>query len=120
MEELPNIPVGPAPWVENGPIWPRDTLLLGMWWLPRHIEPAAAHVHRLTFSGGSDGLVVVTRRLPASNADPQAVGVSRTHGCASGACRLGDESAELGATMGGGARAVSLPRPRGRQASRGN
>ena len=34
-------------------------------------------------------------RLPASKADPRAVGVSRSHGCACGRCVFGEGDADL-------------------------
>ena len=60
-------PPGPAPWVDDGPLWPRDTLLLGTWWVLREIELAVSQARHLTFSQGADCRTEVSWRLPASN-----------------------------------------------------
>ena len=95
LERLPSLPPDPAPWVPGGPVWPRDTLLLGAWWLLRELELAFAQAQHLTFSCGAGGLVDVTWLLPASKTDPRAIGVTRTHGCSCGACRFGDEDTDV-------------------------
>ena len=55
-----------APWVQGGPIWPRDALLLGSWWMLREIELSLARIHHLSFSRGPLGFLEVTWLLPAS------------------------------------------------------
>ena len=60
IDQLHSLPSGPAPWAEDGPLWPRDALVIGSWWLLRELELAGAAVHDVTFSQGPTGLVEVS------------------------------------------------------------
>ena len=73
LAQLPLLPASPAPWAVDGPLWPRDTLVLGSWWQLRELELAGAFTHHLSFSRGENGLAEVARLLPASKTDPRAI-----------------------------------------------
>eukprot|EP00972_Heterocapsa_arctica_P079592 11729457-Heterocapsa_arctica.AAC.1 len=83
FDRLPELPSSPTPWVQGGPIGPAQLVLAGSWWLTREIELSNTRACHVTFSGSPSvpGQLIATWCLPASKADPQAVGVERVHGC---------------------------------------
>ena len=66
------------PWTPGGPMAPRDTLVLGSWFLMREIEMASAKVGDVTVAWTAKEFSLT---LPCSKSDPRAVGMTRTHGC---------------------------------------
>ena len=77
LRELPGMR---APWVQTGPLAPRNAMVLGSWFLTREIELSCARACLLTLVT-VDGKLTVQWTLPASKTDTRAEGVARTHGC---------------------------------------
>ena len=78
LELLPDLPASVVAWVKGGPCNPRNALIIGSWWMLREIEFSNAELRAVSFN--------VQRRsvawtLPASKADPSALGETVTHGC---------------------------------------
>ena len=48
LDQLHNLPSGPAPWAKDGPLWPRDALVIGSLFLVRELELAGAAAQRLS------------------------------------------------------------------------
>ena len=57
---------------------PLEAVILGAWWMTRGIELSAARAPELTVDTEK---LEATWFLPVSKSDPEASGVSRTHGC---------------------------------------
>ena len=70
VSRLAELPRGTTPWVDQGPVGPRDTLAIGCWWLLREIE--LSHILREHVSWGKD---IVTILLVTSKTDTEGLGV---------------------------------------------
>ncbi len=75
MDRIPELLGTRAPWVRNGPMWPRRTLTCGTWWLTREIELSNAVVRDASRPNPGS----VRWNLPASKSGPKALGMARTH-----------------------------------------
>ena len=80
IELLQRLPRAADPLHARGPLAPRRALIAGSWWLTREVELATARAALIRFRKGPLGLEA-TWSLPASKADPAALGTMRTHGC---------------------------------------
>ena len=71
------------PWAPEGPVGPARAVLLGAWFMMREQELATtrACLVDLQFKTELPEAAVVSWSLPASKNDPEATGVSRSHGC---------------------------------------
>ena len=78
MESLPSLPGAYAAWAAGGPWRPRAAITLGAWWMLREIEFSNAELRSVAFNTKQRS---VTLALPASKADPSALGTAVTHGC---------------------------------------
>jgi hypothetical protein len=83
FDRLAELPSSPTPWVAGGPLGPAQLVLAGSWWLTREIELSNTRACHVSFAGSPSvpGQLVATWCLPASKADPQAIGENRVHGC---------------------------------------
>jgi hypothetical protein len=83
FDRLSELPSSPSPWVTGGPLGPSQLVLAGAWWLTREIELSNTRACHISFAGSPavPGQLVATWCLPASKADPQALGENRVHGC---------------------------------------
>ena len=70
------------PFVDGGPLGPRNLAVVGSWWLLRELEAAGARARHVTIELGTP--VVATFLLPTSKTDPEAKGVARAHPCVCG------------------------------------
>ena len=82
FDRLGSLPGGDTPWVPDGPLRPRNAMVLGAWFLTREIELSAASAAALEVSFPRPGVPQVRFHLPASKNDLMAVGTAREHGCA--------------------------------------
>ena len=80
MGRIEELPSSMAPRCQGGPVHPRRVDTIACWWLFREIEAGNATVGDVTIEGGCKASV----NLPASKADPAAIGVCRSHKCACG------------------------------------
>ena len=80
VDRIHELPEGPAPWVEGGPVFPRRCILIGCWWLLREIEFANALAEDASLTHSAEARL----NLPASKADTRALGAARCHQCACG------------------------------------
>ena len=80
LERLSELSAAEDPWSKMGPSHPRRTLLLGCWWLTREIELGNATIDDIHVVSPTE----VRWNLPASKADPRALGAARSHSCACG------------------------------------
>ena len=78
LEILPTLPGSSKAWSSGGPWRPRAALILGSWWMLREIEFAGAELRSVTFNTVQKS---ASWTLPASKADPTALGETVTHGC---------------------------------------
>ena len=92
FESLPDLPADLHAWADGGPWRPRSTLILGSWWMLREIEFSNAEARSVTVNSK---LRRINWTLPASKADPSALGESITHGC----CCSWDGAARLDAPL---------------------
>jgi len=76
LHELPGLP---APWVRGGPLGPRNSIIIGSWWMLRESELANARAALVELSGSR--APVATLVFPASKSDATAQGLRRTHAC---------------------------------------
>ena len=83
LGQLDRLPRGNEAWVPGGPLAPFRMLVAGCWWLTREIEISTAPAAMITFRMTPSGLQA-SWLLPASKADPSALGQERTHGCCCG------------------------------------
>ena len=81
LSRLHELPGGRAPWTPNGPLSPRNAIVVGSWWLLREVELATARACLVRRSRGDDGVQQLFLTLPASKADQQARGAERGHRC---------------------------------------
>ena len=81
LDRLSSLPGGPQPWCEGGPIHPRNAIVAGAWFLTREVELSTARAAMVEIVALPNSTPKVTWHLPASKADPEALGTSRTHGC---------------------------------------
>jgi hypothetical protein len=81
LEKLGDLPGGAAPWAIGGPIHPRNAMVGGAWFLCREVELSTARAAFIELAGFGSEAPTVTWHLPASKADPGAMGTSRTHSC---------------------------------------
>ena len=81
LEVMPELPESSAAWADGGPWRPRDSLILGSWWMTREVEFGNAELRSVTLN-----LVQRTASwtLPASKTDVSALGATITHGCCCG------------------------------------
>ena len=84
LEELGDLPGGPTPWAKGGPIHPRNAMVAGAWFLAREVELSTSRAALAELRGEGTSSPTITWHLPASKADPKAIGTSRTHGCSCG------------------------------------
>ena len=87
---LSELPGGDEPWVQGGPLRPRNAIVIGSWFLTRELELSSASAASLELSFPSPGIPQVRFHLPASKSDVLATGVAREHGCS---CRGGPSAA---------------------------
>ena len=80
FRRLGELPGGWEPWVGNGPMGPRNLVVLGAWFMMREVEAANALSKDVTIHI-SQGKPRVTWSLPASKSDQRATGTTRSHGC---------------------------------------
>ena len=78
MENLPSLPAAPVAWTPGGPWRPRAAITLGSWYMLREMEFSNAEMRSVTLNMVG---ATVTLSLPASKADPTALGATVTHGC---------------------------------------
>jgi len=80
MERFRELPAAATPFVQGGPIGPRNMCVVGAWWLLREIEISTlrAALVQITLEARSPRACL---QLLASKTDQRALGVSRTHGC---------------------------------------
>ena len=78
LEAMPALPGGRQSWASRGPGRPRSSLILGSLWLLREIEFATAEARSMAVNST---LKTASLTLPASKADPSALGETITHGC---------------------------------------
>ena len=78
LEILPSLPATPKAWADGGPWRPRNALIIGSWWMLREIEFSGAELRSVTFN---TVLKSASLTLPASKADPTALGETVSHGC---------------------------------------
>jgi hypothetical protein len=81
LEIMPDLPSSQAAWAHGGPWRPRDSLILGSWWMTREIEFSNAELRSVAIN--------TVRRtaswtLPACKTDVEALGSTITHGCCCG------------------------------------
>ena len=81
LEVMPDLPDSSAAWATGGPWRPRNSLILGSWWMTREVEFANAEVRSVSIN--------TIRRtaswtLPACKTDSAALGATITHGCCCG------------------------------------
>ena len=82
FSELGCLPGGREPWVVNGPVCPRNAIVLGAWFLAREVELSGSRAASLSLVPEDlHGRPRVSWSLPASKNDQAAEGVTRTHGC---------------------------------------
>eukprot|EP00972_Heterocapsa_arctica_P007661 1116498-Heterocapsa_arctica.AAC.1 len=75
LEDLSRLPEGEAPWVPGGPLWPRNVLVLGSWWILREIEVSNSRLRDLHVdTRGGPGAKAATWYLAASKNDTGATG----------------------------------------------
>ena len=82
FQQLRHLPGDDGPWTTGGPVFPRNLVVLGAWFMLREIEAAAArasHVDLVTSEVLGEARVHWS--LPASKTDQAALGVNRSHGC---------------------------------------
>ena len=79
FERLGALPGGRDPWVQGGPMSPRNAMVLGSWWLAREAELAGTRAVLVSFSAAP--VLTVEWVLPASKTDIEAHGVARAHAC---------------------------------------
>ena len=70
------LPDGPEPLVEGGPLWPKRFIIAGCWWLSREVEIGNARRCDIRLAGPE-----AAWELPASKTNPAALGVVRTLLC---------------------------------------
>jgi hypothetical protein len=80
LESLDGLPAEEAPWSTGGPANPRNAIVCGSWFMTREIELSTARAALVQIVDRESSPRAVWH-LPASKTDPQAFGVSRTHGC---------------------------------------
>ena len=80
FNRLGSLPRGRDAWATDGPLSPRNAIVLGSWFLCREVELSCLRASLVELSW-NDGLKSVTVKLPASKTDPAAAGVSRTRIC---------------------------------------
>ena len=73
-----NLDMDSEPVVENGPVCPKELLIVGGFWVLREIEASAIDLDDVTLERGSRKASI---RLTASKTDVEAKGVARTWGC---------------------------------------
>ena len=78
LEIFPTLPGGSKAWSSGGPWRPRAALILGSWWVLREVEFAGAELRSVTFNTVQKS---ASWTLPASKADPTALGETVSHGC---------------------------------------
>ena len=82
FERLRDLPGGDGPWVAQGPLFPRNLLVVGSWFMLREIEASTLTVQDVeVIESEVLGVPRVSCSLPASKTDQRALGVTRTHGC---------------------------------------
>jgi len=82
FEQLHRLPGGQNPWVENGPLGPRNLIICGAWWMLREIEVANLRASLAEIEPTSSPTASLT--LPASKNDASAQGATRAHACICG------------------------------------
>ena len=78
LEAMPALPAEPSSWNPNGPWRPRASLVLGSWWFLREVEFSTAELRSLRINAWNS---TASLTLPASKADPSALGQTISHGC---------------------------------------
>ena len=79
--KLDRLPLSTQPWVAGGPMRPRNSIVMGAWFLTREIELSTAVAGSLELSLDAAGRPRVRFHLPASKSDMKATGTAREHGC---------------------------------------
>ena len=82
MERLRELSGDHAPFVREGPLGPRNALVVGSYWLLREAELSSLRAAMVTITPGPVPTAVLV--LPASKNDVEAQGVSRAHACLCG------------------------------------
>jgi hypothetical protein len=76
------LPGSRTPWSTNGPLSPRNAMVLGSWFLLREVELSSTRAALVeVWPTGDEGKPKVTWALPASKTDQRACGTVRSHGC---------------------------------------
>ena len=85
---MPDLPDDSAAWAPGGPWRPRNSLILGAWWMTREIEFSNAELRSVSLNTVRR---TVAWTLPTCKTDVAALGSTITHGCCCGqaGCRLG-------------------------------
>ena len=81
LEVMPDLPASEAAWSTGGPWRPRDSLILGSWWMTREMEFANAELRSVSLNPVRR---TVSWTLPACKTDTAALGATITHGCCCG------------------------------------
>ena len=78
LEIMPDLPAAEHSWCAGGPWRPRETLILGAWWMLREVELSNAELRSVSFN---HRLLSASWTLPASKTDVSALGETVSHGC---------------------------------------
>jgi hypothetical protein len=81
LEVMPDLPAADAAWSSGGPWRPRNSLILGSWWMTREMEFANAELRSVSLNPVRR---TVAWTLPACKTDTAALGATVTHGCCCG------------------------------------
>ena len=81
LEVMPDLPATEAAWSSGGPWRPRNSLILGSWWMTREMEFANAELRSVSLNPVR---LTVSWTLPACKTDTAALGATITHGCCCG------------------------------------
>ena len=82
FQQLRHLPGDDGPWSSGGPLFPRNLMVLGAWFMLREVEAATAKVENVKVDTSEVlGEPRVHWSLPASKTDQAALGVNRSHGC---------------------------------------
>ena len=81
LELLSTLPGEHDPWVDRGPIGPRNLMVVGAFWMLREIEASNLRAALVEVTVSATGVPRVLMHLPASKTDQAAAGAARSQGC---------------------------------------
>ena len=82
FEKLRDLPGDDGPWSAGGPLFPRNLVVVGSWFMMRELEISTLKCGMVQIVESEVlGEPRVSCSLPASKTDQKALGVTRTHGC---------------------------------------